>query len=361
MYLSTGKGISAGKVAIISVILILFLAIGIYLYIFSGDKAGSVVVTLYQKDTSGTELEGAIRLECHVISETPEDYSGHAKFWIDYQDGERTCEGYLDVSEGYGSRIIQFTEFVVGNGNYTITVSVEDRMGSVAYDIGNIVESTDNTIELTTWETGLLNIIMTDRNGLNLRFNISQAALHVSLSLLLYKAGESREFTQSDLALTIPNYGMKFSRFGQYLRGNYSFQFTLTNNLVKPGSSYHILYNNFTRMLDTPPVADAGEDQTYFLKWTEPNKLVTIDASGSTDDGLITKYNWTFADPIQQQTNGYEETPENAPDGAFDGIHTFRFGTSLYEITVFVSDDNQIEGVSSPQTSSALVNVTLSH
>ena len=361
MHLSQGKGISAGKVAIISVIVILLLAIGIYFYIYSGDTANSVVVTLYQKDTSGTEIEGALRVQCHVISETPEDYSGRATVRIDYQDGERTYEGSLDISNGYGGKVVSFTEFVLGNGNYTITVTVEGKKGSVAFDVGNIVESFGNTVELKGGDKGLMNIIMTDRNGLNLRFNISQAALHVSLSLMLYKDGGSMEFSQPGLAITIPNYGMEFSRFGQYLRGNYSFQFTLTNDLVKPGSRYHVLYANFTCVLDAPPVAYAGEDQTYSLKWTEPNKLVTIDVSGSTDDGMITEYNWTFADPIQQQTNGYEETLENAPDGTFDGIHTFRLATGDYDITVLVSDDRENEGVLTPQTSSDLVSIHISH
>lgn len=38
---------------------------------------------------------------------------------------------------------------------------------------------------------------------------------------------------------------------------------------------------------NTPPVANAGSDQTV-----DPNRLVTLDGSGSTDDGTIAGYTW---------------------------------------------------------------------
>jgi parallel beta-helix repeat protein len=76
-----------------------------------------------------------------------------------------------------------------------------------------------------------------------------------------------------------------------------------------------------TIVLDTtPPVADAGTDQTV-----AEDTLVTLDASASTDENGITSYNWTFTDVTPQILHGVNPT--------------YNFTTpSIYTVTLTVTD-----------------------
>jgi len=69
-----------------------------------------------------------------------------------------------------------------------------------------------------------------------------------------------------------------------------------------------------------PPVANAGPDQTV-----DEDTLVTLDGSGSTDNGNITSYTWTFIDVTPQTLTGVDPT------------YTFQMSRE-YTITLNVTD-----------------------
>jgi outer membrane protein assembly factor BamB/Mg-chelatase subunit ChlD len=82
-----------------------------------------------------------------------------------------------------------------------------------------------------------------------------------------------------------------------------------------------------------PPVANAGEGQTV-----DEGDTVLIDSSTSySPTGLIDRYEWDFE---SDGTYDYQETPGNAPDGAFDGKTTHVYGDNGdYIVTLRVTDD----------------------
>ena len=85
--------------------------------------------------------------------------------------------------------------------------------------------------------------------------------------------------------------------------------------------------------LNTPPVADAGPDQTV-----NEGDVVLLDGSDSYDpDGTIETYEWDFeSDGIYD----YVETTDSSPDGAFDGKTTHIYGDNgVYMMILRVTDD----------------------
>jgi PKD repeat protein len=73
-------------------------------------------------------------------------------------------------------------------------------------------------------------------------------------------------------------------------------------------------------VVDNPPIADAGPDQTV-----PQHTLVTFDGSGSTDDVGITNYWWNFTDGVPVTLPGVAPT------------HTFDF-EGIYNVTLTVMD-----------------------
>jgi len=98
-------------------------------------------------------------------------------------------------------------------------------------------------------------------------------------------------------------------------------------------------------------VLTAGPCETYL------GDTVTLDGSGTTDGGGITKYEWDF-DYNGTFNCDYWETEANHPDGAFDGItkHTY---TSLGTYTVMLRvTDNGGCGVYLTDTATCMVYIT---
>ena len=81
-----------------------------------------------------------------------------------------------------------------------------------------------------------------------------------------------------------------------------------------------------------PPVAEAGPDQTYILAFGQAEKLISLDASGSSDpDGQIAAYTWT-----------------GAPNPADEAQPSVSLSPGIYAFTLVVTDDAGIQ--SDPDT-----------
>ena len=89
---------------------------------------------------------------------------------------------------------------------------------------------------------------------------------------------------------------------------------------------------------NTPPVADAGSNQTVTLSTGQSSIVISLDGSGSSDaDGNIVSYNWT-----------------GNPDPANTVSPTLSLGAGTYTFTLVVTDD--AGATSSPDTVQITVN-----
>jgi hypothetical protein len=87
-------------------------------------------------------------------------------------------------------------------------------------------------------------------------------------------------------------------------------------------------------VVDGPPVADAGPDQT------EPqHTLVTFDGSGSTDDVGITNYWWNFTD------GGAQSLPGISPSYTFDNEGTFLVTLTVMDTIGQTGSDTMVVNV----------------
>ncbi|MEE8404187.1 MAG: SUMF1/EgtB/PvdO family nonheme iron enzyme, partial [candidate division Zixibacteria bacterium] len=101
---------------------------------------------------------------------------------------------------------------------------------------------------------------------------------------------------------------------------------TLLSNIVPKGVALNVL--PLLPESNTPPVADAGDDQTVMDADDNGSEDVTLDGSGSSDlDGVIISWEWT------------DDLGDTIPDGQ---ITTAALSVGTHTITLTVTDDDSL-------------------
>jgi PKD repeat protein len=114
---------------------------------------------------------------------------------------------------------------------------------------------------------------------------------------LTYEKPDGNTFNQS---ITTDKEG-EFSYYGVYDTGLWKVKARLKSDPARNGAESP--WVSFTVADTTPPMADAGPDQTV-----KEGTLVTFDGSESLDNIDITSYNWTFMDVTPQTLTGVNPT-----------------------------------------------------
>ena len=122
---------------------------------------------------------------------------------------------------------------------------------------------------------------------------------------LVYEKPDGTTFNQS---ITTGKEG-EFSYYGVYDLGGWKVKARWEGDSARNGAESS--WVSFNVGDTTPPVADAGPDQTV-----KEDTLVTFDGSGSSDNIGITNYTWTFMDMTPQTLTGVNPTYTFATLGA---------------------------------------------
>lgn len=320
------------KIVIVVLIIIIVLGGGLYIWIHSLGGVEKVTVNI----TAGSEMY-TVRLQSNVATGGTDEYNGEGTLIVKDESGLQTLQTTMDFIEGVCTTEFDFNDFCTGNGNYTFRVEVEGKSGEFIWEVSMVVETVDAVITHTQGSDPEVTFIFMDKNHRNLRPNISQECLELTIHLEIDNNGFTEDFWYENVVVNGNHHKVSFQRFGAELAGNYSFYITVTNLCVKDGTEGRdVIVENTTR-LDNAPVISVGGPYSYSGILS---KEVTLDGSGSTDDGEIVMYTWYFTDTRYQHLN-YEETAGNAPDGAFDGRYNVgTLNTGDYEVTMIVTDNN---------------------
>jgi chitodextrinase len=111
------------------------------------------------------------------------------------------------------------------------------------------------------------------------------------------------------------------------MKGTYTLDLEWTNLMCVSTSPYYKvgLTENDELDVDSPPYASAGDDQTVGLSGGSAE--VSLDGSGSFDDGDITEYQWDFGD----NTTAVTTTPHT--------MHVYHAAGEYY-VSLIVKDDS---------------------
>jgi len=320
------RGMPGFKFATVLVIVALLIGGGIYLFIYRNDEVTDVTGQI----SAGEEMY-QIRIDCWVATGSPNEFTGKVNLVVDDPDGERCYTSKISIKEGHGDIILDFSDFVWGNGNYTFTVSAEGLKQVIEYEISTVVESVEIWVTHEGHNTDpKLSIFLLDKDGKNLRHTTSQEYLTVSYDIeITNERGSMISESKSEVRVSDNHFDYEFERFGTPLAGNYTFNITITNTITSQDSPYRRVYLEQTERLDIEARAHPGGPYS-----TSVTQDVILDATGSVDDGEITKYSWFFED---WPGKNHEEGPDDEDFGIYNAG---RFTQGTHTVTLVVTDDD---------------------
>ncbi len=275
------------------VTVILFGALGLIL-LFGSGGIGSIAVGGVQARESG------IWFEIRTTGKGLRSFTGEVGIEIMIED-KTNIEGWRTllrtttrVKDDYGVKEVPYSQFLQGNGDYRISVGTGDVSSQAPLLISNLVTSLD-----VDWST-----FMPDptRPEYYVMVDITYMAGSQSPRNTRYPSQfffDGRVIGPDEVVSVDPSNTGLYSiqkAIEHVRRGNYSLVATLTNLDCAEGSQGRNVeaVNNVLFNFDAPPFANAGDDQIVDL--VDGSAMVTLDASGSWDDGGIVEYIWDFDD-----------------------------------------------------------------
>ncbi|MGA1820167.1 MAG: PKD domain-containing protein [Thermoplasmatota archaeon] len=319
------KGPSPVIIIIAAAVVVLLIIGAIYLFASSGSNVESLAVGNIDKDVD--------RITFDVIA-TPSglgEYTGDVTVEITFEGVEEPLySNKVRINDGWGYEEVAYTDFIWGNGEYTVTAKGDGKESSNTFIIRNV--ATD---------------LMIDWYGLNSDVSMSTPEVQVELSITYMFGNTTRPLSSlpqgydltgnietpdgSDIAISSSEFSPSLlklqKRVDHTTVGEYKFTGTLVNTFCRSDSPYRTINVGAgeTFYYDSDPFAMAGEDITASLANGEAE--VTFDGSNSWDDGTIVEYSWDFGD-------GQTETSSQPSIK-----HTYT-EEGIYYVSLLVEDDS---------------------
>lgn len=319
------RGPSPVIIIIAAAVVVLLIIGGIYFFASSGSKVGSLAVGNIDKDSDMITFD--------VIA-TPSgfgDYTGDVTVDITFEQVEEVLfSDTVRINDGRGYEEVLYTDFMWGNGEYTVTAKGDGKESSNTFTIRNVV--TDLVVE---W------------SGLNSDETMSTPEMQVEVNISYMFGTSTRPMSSlpqgyefngkietpdgSEITISSSEFSPSLlklqKRVDHTTVGEYTLTGTLVNTFCKSDSPYRTLTvgDNNAYYFDSNPFALVGPDITANLANGEAE--VTFDASNSWDDGTITEYSWDFGDG----QNGTSSQPSIKHKYTEEGV---------YYVSLLVKDDS---------------------
>lgn len=308
------RGPSPGIIIIAAAVVLVLIIGAIYLIASSGSDVESLAVGNIEKGVDGISFD---------IMATPSgfgEYTGDVmvEIGLEYLEGPIFSEK-VHINDGWGFMEVDYTDFVWGNGEYTVTVKADGKEARNTMVFFNIVTALD-----IQWQ------------GLNSDGTGETPAFQVEIDIQYMFGNNTRPLSSlprgydlngiierpegSDITISSDEFSPSLIKLQKRVdhdsAGTYTISGTLVNTFCHPDSTFRTVTidNNVTFDFNADPFADAGEDISIAL--SEGEAVVNLDASGSWDDGSIVEYRWEFGDgstetsgaPVIQHTYTSEGT-----------------------------------------------------
>ncbi|MGA1872167.1 MAG: PKD domain-containing protein [Thermoplasmatota archaeon] len=333
------KGPSPAIVIVAAAVVLLLIIGGIYFFATSGSDIESIAVGNIDLDIEGISFD---------LMATPSgigEYTGDVTFEITLEGrpGALYSEK-VRINDGWGYAEVDYTDFVWGNGEYTVSAAAGGKEANNTFRILNV--ATDLGIE---WQ------------GLNSDESMSSPQIQVEVNISYVFGASSRPISavpqgyqfdgevQTPDGTKIPISSDDFSpsliklqkRFDHDTVGDYVITGSLVNTFCRADSPNRTLQieSNSVFVFDSDPFAMLGPDVTVQLMNGEA--VVDFDASGSWDDGTITGYSWDFGDGGAETTTGPTISHTYAEEG-------------IYYVSLLVEDNSGQTSEGQGGTSSSL-------
>ncbi|MDG6224676.1 MAG: PKD domain-containing protein [Candidatus Thermoplasmatota archaeon] len=235
----------------------------------------------------------------------------------------------VEIDGEIGHTYVHMNRFVKGNGDYTFTARVGGSSNSVTFTIYEVVEKLS-----VVWEHGI-NDTPFSTHSYSVDYTVTplnkdgQSLLRAPMPYDLKGALSKPQGDADIIERDWPQTGSYIITGGteHTIKGNYDLDLQWTNLMCRADSPYYkvSLSEGSSIPVDSPPYADAGEDQEVAL--TGGAATVSFDGSGSEDDWSIVEYRWDFGDG----QNFTSATPYAS--------HTYN-ATGDYFVTLVVVDDS---------------------
>ncbi len=285
------------KRIIVIVVVIVILIVAMVSFVYFSTEVTDINVSLIR----GPETLNATAL---VSSSGTASVAGEADLEITYNNNQ-VYSSKISIDDGGTGRLnIPYDKFVVGNGNYYVSVEYKGKESNLAeYKVEYIAEKIEiglyDVIELGVVNDGgelngqlNLSVHLRDYRGNLLGDEPKEAQITVNWIKCIDDGGPI--ITNGDSPVTISDHDYrKEYQFPQ--AGNYSINVTVVNTRIDPDSNsrYYELEVEWEGFLNILPMAKAVITNRY-NNAPPTTYTVEFDAGDSWNDGFITKYIWDF-------------------------------------------------------------------
>ncbi len=214
-------------------------------------------------------------------------------------------------------------------GSYTFRLTVTDNQGATGADDVVVTVNPQAANVSPSAVAGVDQTITLPTNSVTLNGSGSDSDGTIATYLWTKIAGGVATITSPSTASTTVT-GL--------VAGSYTFRLTVTDNQGATGTDTMNVTVNATPPVNSPPLANAGSDQTITL----PTNSVTLNGSGSDSDGTVVAYAWTKVSG-GAATITTPSAASTSVTGLVQGPYTFRLtvtdnqgatGTDTMNVTV---------------------------
>ncbi len=334
------KGASPALIIVVSILTLIIIISGIFIIFFrgSGEFEDVQMGDITEMDTDGDGHMDAWVIDAYAASASTSPAEGEAVLEIFH--GNNASPSYrtlIRFRNDRGSVEVSKSDFVIGNGEYT----VEIRQGSISsrktVDVGDVVETLDvewwghNRDDIMAGSHDHIVQLMIkpgagDGDPLDIKGGFPPFELNAWVSDPTNTSHELTITSMTPLSFILMD-------INHIKKGEYLLTGTWTNLHVRPDSPFRnvTISTNTSYEADAEPYADAGDDIEVIM--TGGSVTVDFNASGSWDDCGILEYRWFFGDEEEEDGPTITASPYKT--------HTYNVTGTMYAYLVVVDDAGQ--------------------